>query len=389
MARGILVAFVALLLAAQIVRNGAVSALAAARPTDAAKVWSSHPEVEFSLAMTAIGKATREGKPVDSATFATIRDAAAKSPLAAQPFLVRGVQAQLAGDRDVARRAFESAEWRDPRSLPARYFLADQALRSGDARRGLREFAALARLAPNGVDTVTPFVASYARNPANWPQMRAIFRDDPYLTDATLMTLATDPANARAILALAGPGHRDATSPWLQPLLDGLVGAGQYATARTIWADVARVPADSSTLVFDPGFANGEAPPPFNWALTSSTVGLAERQRGGRLHIIYYGQEDGALASQLLLLAPGSYRMTMRVAGGGTQALSWSLTCAGAERPFASIGLDAAASRQWRFAVPTGCAAQRLALVGSSSDIPHQIDVTIDALSLSRAAPNG
>ena len=234
MARGLLVAVVALLVAAQVVRNAAVTALAAARPSEAARIWSGHPDVELSLAMTAIGKATREHKPVPPAAFAMIRDAAAKAPLAPEPFLVRGVQAQLAGDQDIARRAFEAAEWRDPRSLPARYFLADQALRSGDARRGLSEFAALARLAPNGITTVTPFVASYARDPANWPQMRAVFRADPYLTEATLIALAADPANARAILALAGPGHRDARSPWLQPLLNGLVDAGQYAEARTI-----------------------------------------------------------------------------------------------------------------------------------------------------------
>src|SRR3954471_8049955 len=110
MARGLLVALVALLLAAQMVRNAAVSALAAARPAEAARVWSSHPEVELSLAMTAIGKAAREGRPVDPAAFAMTRDAAAKSPLSPQPFLVRGVQAQLAGDRETARRAFEAAE---------------------------------------------------------------------------------------------------------------------------------------------------------------------------------------------------------------------------------------------------------------------------------------
>ena len=388
MARGLLVAVVALLVAAQVVRNAAVTALAAARPSEAASIWSGHPDVELSLAMTAIGKATREHKPVPPAAFAMIRDAAAKAPLAPEPFLVRGVQAQLAGDQDIARRAFEAAEWRDPRSLPARYFLADQALRSGNARRGLSEFAALARLAPNGITTVTPFVASYARDPANWPQMRAVFRADPYLTEATLIALAADPANARAILALAGPGHRDARSPWLQPLLNGLVDAGQYAEARTIWADVAHVPGQSPALLFDSGFANAEAPPPFNWTLTSSTVGLAERQRGGRLHVIYYGQEDGSLASQLLLLAPGPYRVTMRVSGGGTEALSWSLTCTGNDRPFASIGLDRAASHEWRFDVPAACPAQRLALVGSSSDIPRQIDVTIGALSLSRSVAN-
>jgi hypothetical protein len=389
MARGLIVAVAALLLAIQVVRNAAVAALAETKPASAARLWKGHPEVELSLAMTAIGHATHDRKAVDAGTFAMIRDAAAKAPLAPQPFLVRGVQAQVSGDFVTARRAFEAAERRDPRSLPARFFLADQALRVGDARRGLREFAALARLAPNGIVTVTPFVARYARDPANWPRMRTVFRADPSLADTTLMTLAADPANARAILALAGRGHRDARSMWLQPLLDGMVGAGRFAEARTIWADVAQVRTDPTQLLFDGGFSRSGPPPPFNWALTSSTVGLAERQRGGRLHVIYYGQEDGPLAGQLLMLPPGSYRMTMRISGGGGEALIWSLTCAGEDRPFSTLGLGTAGRREWKFGVSGGCPAQRLTLAGSSSDIPRQIDVTISELTLSKVAPNG
>ena len=76
-----------------------------------------------------------------------------------------------------------------------------------------------------------------------------------------------------------------------------------------------------------PTFPNRSRRRPFNWALTSSTVGLAERQPGGRLHVIFYGQEDGALARQLLVLPPGRYRLSMRLRGGSTQAkaLNWNL----------------------------------------------------------------
>ena len=86
-------------------------------------------------------------------------------------------------------------------------------------------------------------------------------------------------------------------------------------------------------LLFDPDFSKPEPPPPFNWALTSSTVGLAERQPGGRLHAIFYGQEDGALARQLLVLPPGRYHFSMRLlrrfdAGQGTQLVG---TCPGAQ----------------------------------------------------------
>jgi len=381
---------IALLIAIQVVRNAAVGALAETRPFEAATAWPGHPQSELAVAMTSIGRAAHLGQPVGRDIFDKVGDAARKAPLAPEPYLIRGVQAQLAGNGELARRAFEGAELRDPRSLPARYFLADHYLRSGDVRRGLSEFAALARLAPQGIVNVTPYVASYARNPARWPQLKALFRSDPDLAETTLETLAHDGANTGAILALADGSHRNAKSPWLPVLLQTLVSAGEYQRARAIWADVARV-GQANQLLFDAGFADALTPPPFNWTLASSTVGLAERQGGGRLHVIYYGQEDGALASQLLVLPPGRYALAMRVIGGGerTASLRWTLTCANAQAPFATISLDALAKGPLTFDVPANCGAQQLELAGSSSDIPQQADVTISQVSLIRVSTNG
>jgi hypothetical protein len=382
---------IALLIAVQVVRNAAVGALSETRPFEAAAAWPGHPQSELAVAMTSIGAAAHLGQPVDNKVFDQVADAAKKASLAPEPYLVRGVEAQLAGHAQLARRAFEAAEWRDPRSLPARYFLADHYLRAGDVRRGLSEFAALARLAPNGIASVTPYVASYARSPARWPQLKALFRSDPDLAETALAALAHDPANTGAILALADREHRNARSPWLPVLLQTLVSAGDYQRARAIWAEVAGVGRRANQLLFDAGFADAVAPPPFNWALTSSTVGLAERQGGGRLHVIYYGQEEGILASQLLVLPPGRYALAMRVMGGGERAASlrWTLTCPRAQAPFATISLDALAKRPLTFDVPADCGAQRLELAGSSSDIPQQADVTLAQVSLTRVTPNG
>ena len=133
---------------------------------------------------------------------------------------------------------------------------------------------------PNGIGSVTPYVASYARNPARWPQLEALFRSDPDLAETTLTALAHDAANAPAILTLADPAHRNAKSPWLPVLLQTLVSAGEYQRARAIWADVAGVGQRGHQLLFDASFSDAVTPPPFNWTLTSSTVGFAERQGG-------------------------------------------------------------------------------------------------------------
>lgn len=386
--RRIAVVLLALLLAAQVVRNAAVAALAPLHPDSAAKIWASHPSVEISRGLAAIGLASRERKPIDPGVFAMIDDAAAKSPLSPEPYLVRGVRAQTEGDAETAKRAFLAAQWRDPRSMPAAYFLANYFFRAGHPLEGLRQTATLARLSPSGTAAVAPFVAAYARDPSNWPQIRALFRSQAGMEEGVLVALAQDSHNADAVLALADRSHRRPDSDWLRVLLSSLAASGDYQGARTIWESVGGGHADGG-LVFDSGFSNPVPPPPFNWSFASSTVGLAERQSGKRLHVIFYGNQDGVLASELLLLPAGSYRLEMKLAAPAhAELLQWSIRCDKASDPIATIRIDEAASRGWSFQVPESCLAQWLELSGRSGDIAQQAEATIAGLSVTRAGAN-
>jgi hypothetical protein len=386
--RAVLAVVAALLIAVQVIRNAAVTALAEAHPADAAAVWSGHPASEIGAAMTDIARASRSRRPVPPSVFARIDDAAAKEPLAPEPFLVRGVQASLAGETAVAQRAFEEAQWRDPRSLPAAYFLADRYFRSGDVRRGLREIAALARLSPDGGAAAIPYLTQYAANADNWPALRELFASNPQFAHPVLVALASNINTVPAALALSNA--RETGNPqWLAVMVDTLIRAGDYSRAHAAWARLAGPGARPSELLHDSDFRDSASPPPFNWQLTSSTVGVAERQRGGRLHILFYGDEDGTLASQLLLLPPGWYRLVMGLAGDPPRAhaLTWSLWCDKATQPLASVTLDVAAARGWQFVVPPGCEAQWLKLSGVSADMPQQVDVSIGGLSITKAVP--
>ncbi|HEX8839154.1 MAG TPA: hypothetical protein VF750_01640, partial [Sphingomicrobium sp.] len=312
-ARAIVVVLAAGLIMVQIVRNAVVASEAARNPERAARVWSGNPAVETSRAMAAIARAARERRDVPSSAFTGMRHASIQEPLAPEPFLVRGVQAELSGDARTAERAFQEAQWRDPRSLSAAYFLADRYLRAGDVGRGLPQVAVLARLAPGGTSTVAPYLAAYARSPGNWPALRSLFQAHPELAGPELTELAKSASSAPAVLALADSRQKAGEAPWLAPLLNSLTFAGEYGKAQAIWARATGVRA--GPYLYDAGFSDKISPPPFNWALTSSAVGLAERQAGGRLHVVFYGQEDGILATQLLLLQPGRYRLSMQLLG--------------------------------------------------------------------------
>jgi len=381
----------ALLAGVEVVRNAAVVQYAETKPQLAARIWPSHPASKLWLGLTQIGLSARNKAAVAASTFDLIWQGAREEPLAPEPFLVRGVQAQLAGNQQVAEQAFAGAKLRDGRSIPARYFLAEQYFRSGDAAHGLREIAVLARMVPNGVTSLAPYIATYAKDPRNRTQLQSLFKSDPTLEQAALSTLATDPSNADLILGLASPST---TAPqWSGVLIPTLVNAGQYGAAYRVWARTAHVQPAADATVFDARFAGSDAPPPFNWSLTSSTVGLAESQPGGRLHAIFYGQEDGVLARQLLLLKPGRYRLSMRISGEPSRAnaLSWTLTCADSKAQLVSLILSdpKKAASGTMFDVPANCAAQSLELAASAPEVAQQVDVTISDFSLKREQPNG
>jgi hypothetical protein len=255
-------------LAAMVVQNATVAALADGDPDKAARLWPGHPAVQIGLAKRDIAAATGAGKPIDPATFARLEQAARKAPLEPQPFLVAGVRAQLQGRIDRAERAFEAARLRDPRSLPARYFLATSKLQRGDIE-GLRDVAALARLEPNGGQSLVPYLADLARQPRALGGIRGMFRDSPGIRYSVLTNLAADPDNVGLVLALGGTTE-PAAAPWLGTMVRTLVANHRYGEAKRLWE---RTAGARSKGLFDPDFRNSSALPPFNWELTSSSLG--------------------------------------------------------------------------------------------------------------------
>lgn len=386
--RSLIVLAAALLLAVQVVRNGTVNALTTLSPALAAKIWPGHPYVEISLGLADIGRSTHDRRMIDPQTFAMMDDAAARSPLSPEPFLVHGVASQVRGDLQTAKRSFLEAQWRDPRSLPAAYFLASYYYRTGHTLEGLEQTALLARLSPGG-NVAVPFVAVYARDRSNWPQMRRLFRAQRDLESPVLTALASDSKNADAILALADPEFRKPDSQWLPPLLSSLVASGDYSRARTIWSSIGGGHGGSDLLV-DSSFSDPRPPPPFNWLLVSSTVGFAERQAGKGLHVIFYGSEDGVLASELVLLPAGTYRLQMKLPGEPVhpEALRWSIRCNKSNEPVSTIAVDETVRNGWTFQVPANCPAQWIELSGRSGDVAQQSEATIVGLNLSRSGPN-
>lgn len=392
--RAVLVIVVSVLAVGQIVRQAYVNKYAVSDPVRAGALWARHPDVAFKLDLDRIARASAAGKPVPRDRIDDILARSAAAPLAVEPFLVRGVDAGLAGNLALAGRALHEARHRDPRSIPARYFLADHDLKTNRIDEGFAELAALTRLVPGSIDRVALYYAAYASQPGGAMRVREMLRTHPEFESAVLMALAADPRQADLILSLA-TAHGVKSDPppsWPGKLVQGLVDAGQFAKARAVWASLAGPAAASgeAALVLDPRFERLKAPAPFGWTLASSASGVAEAQPGGRLHLLFFGRDNVVLASQLLLLRPGRYRLSFDVErSADASALGWRLTCLPPRRPLFAIDFGKQAQGKTvggGFAVTGDCPAQLLELVGTAPEFPETVDATLSSLSLIEVA---
>src|SRR4030095_12903022 len=91
------VAICALLLALLVIRNAFVEAYGVQDPSRAAAIWPGHPSIVLAAGLTDVGASAAAGRPANPATVKQMEEASAKAPLAPEPFLVRGVEAPLAG----------------------------------------------------------------------------------------------------------------------------------------------------------------------------------------------------------------------------------------------------------------------------------------------------
>lgn len=368
-----------------VVRVAFVEAFAAKDPATAAAVWAGHPAVLLESGLAQVGDMAAAGRPVDQSLVDRLISASAKAPLAPEPFLVRGVDAQVSGNRAVALQSYLAARERNPRAVAPRYFLADLYLKAGRTEPGLAEISALARLVPQSLPNVAKYLAAYARTPGAAPQVKKMLETHPQLELALLNELASDAASARLILYLwSGRGGEEAR-PWQGRLLEQLVATGRFNEARTAWARFTNISAEQDAL-FDAEFA-AQALPPFGWMLASGASGIAEPQGGGRLHLVYYGRDDLILASQLMTLPPGRYRLSMNVSASSPAAKSLSATirCLPSTSPLASLPLHRRGAVTASFSVADrGCPAQRLEISGDAPEFPEQAELTVGRLRLER-----
>jgi hypothetical protein len=380
---------VATLLAIEVARLTVASAFAETDPAFSERFAPRLPDVLVSSAMAEVGQAAAQGRLPPESTRGRLRHLATSAPLAPEPLLVHGAIALKEGQTKRAERLLVEARRLSPRSAAARFLLADVWLNQGRIEDGLGEMAALSLLIPGSSVQLAPALAQYARTPDAGPELKRMVASNPQLKAPLLAALAADPDNLPLILEIdeGGLAKKGEPPPWQTIVLNRLTATGNYGRAYNLWKQFAGF-GGPRPLLFNGDFRKLSAPPPFNWELKSGNAGFAE-PANGRLRVLHYGRADALLASQMLLLPPGKYRLRVGVSGSaGGGSLHWILLCQPQKQRLMQLQLAQPGLAEAGFEVPgDGCAAQRLELRGLPLDMPKEADALVGPVVLQRSGP--
>lgn len=389
LARAVIAALLGAYIAWWVVKIGAADALADTRPGVAATVAPNNPRVRISLAMAYFE--AQGGRVPDQFRSAAL-DAVKQAPLADEPFLLAAVDALARGDNARGDRLLEEARRRNPRLRLARLLLLDRYLREGRIPEAVVEIKALDNLVEGAGKALTMALAQMTQDPKTAPQMLPLLRRLPALQEPVLEGLVTSGASESAVLNVAGAAaHSGGSEPWKAALLSRMVSKGDVTGAWSLWKSFTGFQEGAGGKgVYDPTFAGLAGPPPFNWKLTTEGIGVAERSHKHSLQVDYYGRDNGDLATQLLLLRPGRYRLSVKASGdaaGEGSRLVWTVACAGNDNGLLQLPLTgvtpAAKGFEGVFTIPaTGCATQWLKLTGVSGDVATNQSATITNVSI-------
>jgi hypothetical protein len=374
------VVLAALGLSAAILDAGVANWLGRDHPGLAAQVAPHDARWAVAAAQAAVETGTSPGAPKVKARVDAALDRDLTQPSAVE---LRAVRADDAGDGKRATRLFELSSAISRRSLPTRLWLIQRSVDRGDVAGALEDFDIALRTSSNAPKVLFPVLARASGDPSLAAPLARLL-DRPEDWRAMFLNYAVSEAHAgigvsQVVLRMRDrrvivDNHIDET------LVAELIAEEDFALARRV-QDAFHPMRASADLVRDPTFSNPALAYPFGWRLSEKGDAGAERSLiEGRPALAYQSLPGGVgqVATQLLTLAPGGYRLSTRTASaakdGGAQPF-WTLTCAEKDGPLITLLNQPTTSEvdgSIDFTVPAGCEAQWLGLNLRSADSPDQ-----------------
>ena len=325
----------------------------------------------------------------DRRTFAS--EASARAEIARDPAnLVAlrslGLARDKRGQTEAADAVLTFVSRRSWRDVPTLVWLIPRRILQGDFVSATAAADALMRQdIPDDLrEPLIKMMIAAAADDGARPAVVARLAERPWWRESFLPRLAVagNIVGARAVLLALAESRAPAESAEIAPFVDRQVAFGAYADASRDWRRLSPARPNRDGPVHDGDFSERADPTVFGWsaaagvgaqsAIETAPSGLA----GMALRVDYDGFSSPALPRQLLVLAPGRYRLEWleRREPAAPRRLDWTLRCADSG---ATISLPAPApldNGRWSRAataitVPgTGCRGQWLGLTANPGE---------------------
>lgn len=263
------------------------------------------------------------------------------SPTDGRGYRILAQVAQGQGQPDHARVLFGIAARRAPRDLPARAWLAQNALLRGDYPGALVQIDAVLTMSPGAGSSTLPVLVKLAEDPGFATSLAQALRAKPTWRPSLMAALAAPQtgspiANDLVLAALQRNGGLDQaeSAAWLESLMR----QGRWGEAHARWAGPIVASGQRLMPLFNGDFAQDPAGSGFDWRRApvpgvivdfESVAGLD----GRAAHLRFLGRRvSGALLVHPLLLSPGRHRLAWRERSDalrGDTGIEWHLVCAG------------------------------------------------------------
>lgn len=320
------------------------------------------------------------------------------SPVNVGAIRVLGLVAALRNDNRTAERLFTYAEGLSRRDLPTQLWLIEHAVQRDDIAEALLHYDRALRTQVEARAILFPVLMAAASDPAIARPLARIMAARPDWWPVFAETMIASPRSSpRALAFLLQNVRLRPSEPTERPLLLAalarLVNDGEYRGAQRLYRSV-RSPRAPQTVVTDGGFDAAPDLPPFDWLFVED-VDLSAfrdtREDGYVLRLQSAEARSGDVARQLLLLQPGSYRLSFTVGDVATDSSARPaimLRCANSEaREIVRLDAPEAASGgrsvSRTFNVSGGdCSAQWLAIYIGPADSGQPVAPWVDGISI-------
>lgn len=335
------------------------------------------------------------GRRGSTAARRLARAALLSEPMAVSAAATLGLDSDIAGNRDQARRLLAYAQKLSRRDLRTQLWMIEDAVARNDITGALRHYDIALRTSRVAPELLFPVLAD------------AI--GDTDIRAPLIRTLANRPAWGSTFIdyAAANASNPDATATLLRELeharvpvsdtaralmINKLLGASRPAAAWAYYATIRPMvdPRRSRDPLFTANLAN---PSPFDWLALEDdgvmiTIRRGEGSNQGFVDFAVAAGRGGAMLRQMQVLPPGTYTLTgqsANISAPDDARPYWSLTCING-RELGRLELPVSASANGifagRFTVPVDCPVQYLTMIARPTDQMEETGGRIDRVEL-------